>query len=100
MNVVSFSGGRTSAYLVYKMLELHGRKDLDFVFMDTGAEHPKTYEFVKNVARHFDINVTALRTVVNPLKGKGCTYEVVILDDCQHDLEPWCNMIKNTACLM
>lgn len=93
MNVVSFSGGRTSAYLVYKMLELHDRKDLDFVFMDTGAEHPKTYEFVKNVARHFDINVTALRTVVNPLKGKGCTYEVVDLDGCQHDLEPWRNMI-------
>ena len=50
--VVSFSGGRTSAYLVWltKNLGMNAK----YVFMDTGAEHPKTYEFVRNVSRNFN----------------------------------------------
>lgn len=34
--VVSFSGGRTSAYLCYLMKEMHG-DEVDFIYMDTGA---------------------------------------------------------------
>jgi len=41
--VVSFSGGRTSAYLCSLIKGLH--PDAVFVFMDTGAEHPETYDF-------------------------------------------------------
>lgn len=92
--VVSFSGGRTSAYLVQKLLSMYDKKDLDFVFMDTGAEHPKTYEFVKNVAKHFDITVTALRTVVSMEYRVGVRYQVVPLEVCQPDLKPWSDMVE------
>jgi 3'-phosphoadenosine 5'-phosphosulfate sulfotransferase (PAPS reductase)/FAD synthetase len=45
--VVSFSGGRTSAYLCKIMIDKFGKDNVDFIYMDTGAEHPKTYEFIK-----------------------------------------------------
>lgn len=91
--VVSFSGGRTSAYLVYRMKELYG-DDVDYVFMDTGAEHPETYEFVKAVAREFKIKLTCLRTIVIPEMGKGCRYQVVDINECGPDLVPFTNVVR------
>lgn len=86
-NVVSFSGGRSSALLVYLMKNQY--PDTDFVFMDTGAEHPKTYEFVKNVVKHFDINLTCLRVVVNSELGHGNSYRIISLDELKQDLQPF-----------
>lgn len=86
-NIVSFSGGRSSALLVYLMKKQH--PDTDFVFMDTGAEHPKTYEFVKNVVNYFDINLTCLRVVVNPELGSGNSYRIISLDELKQDLQPF-----------
>lgn len=78
-HVVSFSGGRTSAYLVHLMEQkrINDGWDVDYVFCDTGAEHPKTYEFVRQVAEHFNINITYLRAVISQEKGVGVSYEVV-----------------------
>lgn len=86
-NVVSFSGGRSSALLVYLMKNQY--PDTDFIFMDTGAEHPKTYEFVKNVVNYFDINLTCLRVVVNPELGSGNSYRIISLDELTQDLQPF-----------
>ena len=90
--VVSFSGGRTSAYLVWltKNLGMNAK----YVFMDTGAEHPKTYEFVRNVSRNFGVEVTCLRVEVNPELGKGNGYSVISIDDIQQDLKPWGKMMQ------
>ena len=95
-HTVSFSGGRTSAYLVHEMEKR--RKELgwkvEYVFMDTGAEHPKTYEFIKKVVNHFKINLTCLRIKVNPNLGKGNTYEVVGVDSLGHDLVAFGQFVK------
>ena len=61
--------------------------------MDTGAEHPKTYEFVRNIVKHWDIPLVCLRTVVYPGMCKGCTYKVVSVDDLDPDLQPWSDML-------
>lgn len=90
--VVSFSGGRTSAYLCYLMKEKF-RDEVDFVYMDTGAEHPKTYEFIKNVNRAFDLNLTCLRTDFDTPLGKGNKYFVVGIDDIKADLKPFSEMM-------
>jgi len=89
--VVSFSGGRTSAYLVYIMKD---DPDAKFVFMDTGAEHPSTYEFVRNVVKHFGIDLTCLRVAINDELGKGNSYKIVSLDEIGPDLEPWKAMMR------
>lgn len=91
--VVSFSGGRTSAYLCHLMKEKFG-DDVEFVYMDTGAEHPKTYEFIRKVNSAFGLNLTCLRTKFNPELGKANSYEVVSIDDIKCDLKPWQEMMK------
>lgn len=63
--VVSFSGGRTSAFMCYLMIELYGRENVDFIFFNTGAEHPKTYEFIKKCNDYFGMNLTCIEVDVN-----------------------------------
>lgn len=92
--VVSFSGGRTSAYLCKVMIEKFGRENVDFVFMDTGAEHPKTYEFIKNVNEHFDLNLICLRGDFSLPIGKGVGYRIVDINECKPDLKPYKEMMS------
>lgn len=91
--IVSFSGGRTSAYLCYLMKEMYGNA-VDFVFMDTGAEHPETYEFVRKCNDYFGLKLTCLRTEFNPELGKANSYSVVSIDDIKHDLKPFKEMME------
>lgn len=84
--VVSFSGGRTSAYLCHLMIELYGRENVDFIYMDTGAEHPKTYEFIKLVNKFLGLNLICLRADFNQPLGKPHSYTVVSVDDLGYDL--------------
>lgn len=90
-HVVSFSGGRTSAYLVNLMEQkrLMEGWDVSYVFMDTGAEHPKTYEFVRNVAANFGIDLVCLRVDINPEMRKASGYKILSLDEIGPDLQPW-----------
>ena len=78
--VVSFSGGRTSAYLCHLMMERF-KGDVDFVFMDTGAEHPKTYEFINNVDKEIMKGGLAhIRTSYTPIGTKsGNEFEIMKL---------------------
>lgn len=95
-HIVSFSGGRTSAYLVYLMEQKRKNEgwDVEYIFMDTGGEHPKTYEFVKQTAETFGIDLICLRTVVNYGQRKSCDYKVVNINDCKADLVPFKQVIK------
>jgi len=88
--VVSFSGGRTSAYLCSLIKKLH--PEAVFVFMDTGAEHPATYDFVRKCNDYFGLNLICLRTVVNMEHGVGVGYRVISIDEIGHDLQPWRDM--------
>ncbi|MCG6644455.1 phosphoadenosine phosphosulfate reductase family protein [Acinetobacter baumannii] len=90
LKVISFSGGRTSAYLVHLF---KSDPNAHFVFMDTGAEHPATYQFIKDIVKHWGIDLVCLRTVVNPQMGKGCGYQLVGLDELKQDLKPWEKML-------
>ena len=96
-NIVSFSGGRTSAYMVYLMDKMERAGEIEnvkYVFMDTGAEHPKTYEFIKNCVDHFKIDLRCIRTSISMEFGTGPTYREVPLDECKPDLQPWLDMTR------
>ena len=88
--VVNFSGGRTSAYLCSLIKQLH--PDAVFVFMDTGAEHEATYEFIRQCNDLFCLNLVCLRTKVNMEHGVGVGYSVIDIDEIGHDLKPWRDM--------
>lgn len=96
--VVSFSGGRTSAYLVLESIKQFGKDTIDVVCMDTGCEHPKTYEFIREfnsyIGREFGIEITFLRTDFSTSLGEGNSYKIIGIDDIKCDLEPFKNMIS------
>lgn len=91
-NVVSFSGGRTSAYLVHLMQKTDS--DAAYIFCDTEAEHPKTYEFIRNVVKHWGIELICLRAKVSPEEGVGVRYEQISIDDIQTDLKAFGDLTK------
>jgi hypothetical protein len=59
--------------------------DVEYIFMDTSAEHPKTYEFIKKCVDHFGINLTCLQADFNQPVGKGHSYNVVAASELKHD---------------
>jgi len=91
-NVVSLSGGRTSAYLAHLMKDRD--PETEFIFMDTGAEHPKTYEFIRNIVKRWKIKLTCLRVIPNPEMNKPSTYETLTISQIGPDLEPWKRMLR------
>ena len=92
--VVSFSGGRTSAYLCKIMIDTYGRDNVDFIYMDTGAEHSKTYEFIRKVNDEFGLNLICLRGDFTRPLGDGVGYSVVDIESLKPDLLPFKAMIS------
>src|SRR3990167_8785207 len=61
--VVSFSGGRTSGYMLYRVLDEHGGtlpSDAHVCFADTGREREETYEFIQECADRWNVAITWL----------------------------------------
>jgi hypothetical protein len=96
--VVSFSGGRTSAYLVWLIESMRKAGEwaepVEYIFMDTGAEHPKTYEFIRKVNSEFELNLVCLRTRFNPELGEANSYDIVNIDSIGPDYKPWIDMLR------
>ena len=91
---ISFSGGRTSAYMT-KMLIDNFSDAYDFIvtFANTGMEHSKTLEFVHNCDVHFGFNTVWLEGVVH--EGRiGSTHKVVTYETASRKGEPYEAEIK------
>lgn len=94
--IVSFSGGRTSAYMSKLILEspLYADAKKVFVFANTGKERPETLDFVNECDIRFGLNVVWLEAVVHHEKGVGTTYGIVDYQTASRKGEPFDNMIK------
>ena len=58
--VINFSGGRTSGYMLRKILDAFDNKlpdDLPVVFANTGKEMPQTLDFVHDCSTHWDVPI-------------------------------------------
>lgn len=55
--VISFSGGRTSGYMLRKCLDEGLGEDVHVVFADTGKERPETYDFVRECSERWGVEV-------------------------------------------
>lgn len=95
-HIVSFSGGRTSAYLVHLMEQKRKNDgwDVEYVFMDTGAEHSESYKFVRKVVEHFGIDLTVLKIVVNPELGKPNGYSLHDVNSIKWDLSRFKQLVE------
>jgi len=61
--VISFSGGRTSGYMLRRILDVGLRPEVYVIFADTGQERQETYKFIADVRREWGIGI---RTVFRP----------------------------------
>ena len=58
--LISFSGGRTSGYMLWRILQAHGGTlpdDVRVTFANTGKEMPQTLDFIVACADQWDVNI-------------------------------------------
>jgi 3'-phosphoadenosine 5'-phosphosulfate sulfotransferase (PAPS reductase)/FAD synthetase len=105
--VISFSGGRTSGYMLRRILDAGLQPDVHVLFADTGKERDETYTFVRDVAQQWNVPIhwvyrpggfTQLitdRGLPNPV-FRFCTQELKIrLRDWMraHGYDHWTNVV-------
>lgn len=95
--VCNFSGGRTSATLTILIESMRKAgiitAPVEYLFIDTGAEHPKTYDFIRRVVEYAGIELTCLRAVIDPTPGVGSRPVEVGIDGIGYDLSVWRAML-------
>lgn len=76
--LISFSGGRTSAYMTKMLLDNYQDKyDMIVVFANVGRERQQTLDFVHECDKRFGFNTIWIECQTNPIHGKGVTAKVV-----------------------
>jgi len=61
--LISFSGGRSSAYMLYRILQAHGGTlpdDVHVTFQNTGKEMPQTLDFVHACSERWGVEIVWL----------------------------------------
>lgn len=61
--LISFSGGRTSGYMLWRIIQAHGGTlpdGLQAVFCNTGKEMPQTLNFVRDCGERWGVDITWL----------------------------------------
>ena len=92
---ISFSGGRTSAYMTHRILrEYKDTHEIVVTFANTGLEHEKTLEFVHNCDTRMGFGTVWLEAVVDPELGKGIRHKVVDFETAARNGEPFEEVIK------
>ena len=89
--VISFSGGRTSAFMLWKVLDAYDGKlpeNIKVCFSNTGKEMPETLDFVKDCQEHWGVDIVWL---------EYCSenkYKVVNYQSASRKGEPFEELIK------
>lgn len=78
---ISFSGGRTSAYMLWRIIQAHGGKlppDVVVSFQNTGKEMPQTLDFVHECGDRWGVPIVWLEwTGFEPPGRSRCLYKKV-----------------------
>lgn len=92
--LVSFSGGRTSAFMAKFLKERYPNDNLLFVFANTGKEKEETLIFVNKCDKEFGLNLVWIEAKVNEKKGEGTTYKIVDFESASRNGEPFEAVLK------
>jgi 3'-phosphoadenosine 5'-phosphosulfate sulfotransferase (PAPS reductase)/FAD synthetase len=99
-STVQFSGGRTSAYMLRRILDAYDGKlpaDVDVIFCNTGLEHPETLRFIAEVAINWEVNVRWLEFDIDP-EGKR-TFQEVSYETASRNGEPFSKLLADCPIL-
>lgn len=89
--LISFSGGRTSAYMLRHILDAHDGKlpdDVVVTFANTGKEREETLRFVHDCATHWNVNVRWLEYRLGDERFAEVTF-----DTASRNGEPFASLI-------
>lgn len=94
--LISFSGGETSAYMTYKLLQTLDRDKwrIIVVFANTGKEREETLEFIKQCDERFGFNTHWVECVTNPEYRKGVSAKRVTFEKASRKGEPFKESIR------
>lgn len=94
--LISFSGGRTSAFMAKLLLEypMFAEREKVVCFANTGKEFPATLDFVNECDKRWNLNVVWLEAEVHQEKGVGTTHKIVTHDTASRNGEPFEAMIR------
>jgi len=101
--LISFSGGRTSAYMLKMILDAHGGTlpdDVHVTFANTGKEREETLRFVHDCATHWNVRVRWLEWRTRRTKDDDgnvvpfdARYEEVGFNSASRDGKPFADLI-------
>ena len=93
--LISFSGGRTSAFMTQWLLKNKSDEyEFIIVFANTGKEREETLEFVQECDGYFGLNVVWVEAVINPDPRKGTRAKVVDFNTANRNGKPFEDVIK------
>lgn len=93
--LITFSGGRTSAFMAKFISELPKYADCQklFVFANTGKENEATLKFVNECDKRWGLNVVWIEADVISGKGNGTNYKIVNFETASRKGQPFENVI-------
>jgi len=95
--MISFSGGRTSGYMLWKVLEAHGGKLPDeaiVLFANTGKEDEATLKFVNDCSVNWNVPITWIE-----YRNTEQVFEVVTYKTASRNGEPFEQLIRKYSAL-
>ena len=94
--LISFSGGRTSAFMCDYIIKAEKYKDYEkvFVFANTGKEREETLEFVNECDKFFNLNLIWLEAKFTKEHGKKNWFKIVDYESAARNGEPFEAFIK------
>jgi len=94
--LISFSGGRTSAFMAKLIQEHPIYKDYQklFVYANTGKEAEATLEFIDKCDKEFNLNLIWVEADVVHEKQKGTQYNITNFKDAKRKGEPFTEVVK------
>jgi 3'-phosphoadenosine 5'-phosphosulfate sulfotransferase (PAPS reductase)/FAD synthetase len=90
--VISFSGGRTSAYMLHQTLEANNGLPSDAIvcFQNTGKEAPQTLDFVQECGQQWGVEIVWLEFAGFEPPGRShCLFDIVTRETCKTQGEPF-----------
>lgn len=95
--LISFSGGRTSGFMLYKILEAYNFNllpDIYVCFANTGKERPETLDFVNECAKQWKVNIIWLE-----YQRHAPYYKEVSFENASREGQPFTELIDTKKCL-
>lgn len=87
MNIINFSGGRTSAYMTKRLID-EGLTDYIVTFQNTGKELPQTLDFINECDNQWGLNIVWLEY------RQPATFEVVTYETASRNGQPYDELLQ------